>query len=238
MRYAVLVVLFLSSVAGVFGQGRGPYSSLGGYGNVLYPGTGHAPGTTPSGATITNARRPGAPGGAHNVFPNPIPAHHPQHSRTVIVPYPVFYGGGYSGYPAYDTPPAYGDPGDANYNNAPPPVVVNQGYVPPQANPTVREYVPDQPVDPQQGMRMYEAPTPGAGPDPRRRAVADDQPTVYLIVFRDHSIIQALGYWMEGGALHYVTLDHTLNQVSLDLFDREASQRLNDERGVEFKLPR
>ncbi len=70
-----------------------------------------------------------------------------------------------------------------------------------------------------------------------RRMANDDEPTLYLIAFKDHSIIQALGYWMEGGALHYVSVEHTLNQVSMDLIDRDLSQRLNDERGIQFKLP-
>ena len=70
-----------------------------------------------------------------------------------------------------------------------------------------------------------------------RRPPVSDQPTLYLIAFKDHTIVQALGYWMENGALHYVSVEHTLNQASLDLIDRELSQRLNDERSVEFKLP-
>jgi hypothetical protein len=43
---------------------------------------------------------------------------------------------------------------------------------------------------------------------------------------------------MEGNTLHYVSVEHSMNQVSLDLIDRDLSQRLNDERGVEFKLPK
>jgi hypothetical protein len=42
---------------------------------------------------------------------------------------------------------------------------------------------------------------------------------------------------MEGSTLHYVTVDHDLNQVSLNLIDRDLSQRLNSERNVEFRLP-
>jgi len=42
---------------------------------------------------------------------------------------------------------------------------------------------------------------------------------------------------MEGSTLHYVSVEHSLNQASLDLIDRDLSYRLNDERGVEFKLP-
>ena len=72
----------------------------------------------------------------------------------------------------------------------------------------------------------------------RTPANSDGQPTLYLIAFKDNGIVQALGYWVEDGNLHYVSAGHTLNQVSLDLVDRELSQRLNDERSVEFKLPR
>jgi len=236
MRYLVLGISLLSTAA-AFGQGRGTYSSIGGFGNVLYPGTGHAPNAPVRSVAGYGPVRVG-PMAGRNIFPNPIPANHPHHGRTVIVPYPVFYGG-YPGY-GYDTPPqqGYEDPNagennNSGYNDAPPPVVINQNFVPQPTNPVMREYSPDAP--PPSGMRMYEAPTPGAA-NPRR-AVSDD-PTIYLIAFKDHSIIQALGYWMEGGSLHYVSLEHTLNQVSFDLIDRDASQKLNDERGIEFKLPR
>jgi hypothetical protein len=52
---------------------------------------------------------------------------------------------------------------------------------------------------------------------PPPRSPPDDQPTLYLIAFTDHTIVTALGYWMEGGALHYVSAEHSLNQASLDL---------------------
>jgi len=125
-----------------------------------------------------------------------------------------------------------------------PSVVINQNFIPPQANPVIRDYVPgDTTADQPQGMRLYQAPPSHPYADaadnaaPKRRTSSDDQPTIYLIAFKDHSIVQALGYWMEGAALHYVSVEHTLNQASLDLIDRDLSQRLNDERGVEFKIP-
>jgi len=50
MKFLVLAVTFLSLPAAAFGQRRsGQYWSLGGYGNVLFPGTGHAPATPPGG---------------------------------------------------------------------------------------------------------------------------------------------------------------------------------------------
>lgn len=120
--------------------------------------------------------------------------------------------------------------------------MINQTFVPQQANPVVREYTSDAPPEQQSGMRLYQNPShPYADAAQNavsaRRMANDDEPTLYLIAFKDHSIIQALGYWMEGGALHYVSVEHTLNQVSMDLIDRDLSQRLNDERGIQFKLP-
>jgi hypothetical protein len=237
MRFIVLSVLFLSLLGTAFGQGhQGPYYSLGGYGNVLYPGTGHAPQTPPGGINGPNfTGRIGGPGTGRG-FRAPD---HPQHHRTVVVPYPVFYSG-YGGYdPSYsgDQAPPPADP------NATPSVVINQTFVPQQSNPVVREYTGDAPPEQQSGMRLYQNPSyPYADAAQSsiasaRRVANDDEPTLYLIAFKDHSIIQALGYWMEGGALHYVSVEHTLNQVSMDLIDRDLSQRLNDERGVQFKLP-
>jgi hypothetical protein len=72
---------------------------------------------------------------------------------------------------------------------------------------------------------------------PRLQAGEKDEPTIYLLAFRDHSVVQALGYWMEAGTLHYVTAEYTVNQASIVLIDRNLSQRLNDERGIAFKLP-
>ena len=244
MRYAVNAVLFLTFLGTALGQNRGPYWSLGGYGNVLYPGTGHAPAVPPGGITGPNftTRFNGATGRG---FGNPLPASHPQHGRTVIVPYPVFYGSGYGygtgyGY-GYDPnaagyAPGYGDQGPPVINSgAAPSVVINQNFVPQQVSPQVREY--DTPSDPQSGMRLYQNNSHPYADVAGNAGMPADQPTIYLIAFKDHSIVQALGYWMEGATLHYVSVEHSLNQVSSNLIDRDLSQRLNDERGLDFKLP-
>jgi hypothetical protein len=227
MRYFVLSVLFLTCLGTVFAQGhQGPYSSLGGYGNVVFPGTGHAPPGGFTGPTYTAFTGKGA-GGSGAVA-------HPQHRRSTVVLYPVLYGAGTydSSYSGDQSQPA-GDP------NATPSVVINQGFVPQQGNPVVREYDADAPPDQASGMRLYQNPSHPYDDvqNSGSRRASDDEPTLYLIAFKDHNIIQALGYWMEGGALHYVSVEHTLNQVSMDLIDRDLSQRLNDERGVQFKLP-
>jgi hypothetical protein len=217
---------------------------------------GHAPTATPPIGQFANR-------GFSRGFGNPGRANHPQHSGAVIVPYPVYYGGYYgydpsaagyaNGYaPGYA--PGNGDDGSQSGPGLPS-VVINQNFVPPQANPQVRDYTGDQTQQqPEQssGLKLYQAPPShpyadaaaaagqhAAAPAGNQSAgnQAGDQPTIYLIALRDHTVVQALGYWMEGSTLHYVSAEHTLNQVSIDLVDRDLSQRLNDERGLEFRLP-
>lgn len=231
MRYAVAVVLFLTVVVAAFGQIPGHHTPLGGYSNVLLPGVAH-PQLGPVGA-FNAAKYGGA---------RPVSANHPQHGRTVIVPYPVFYGGGYGGGYGYGSDPnaayapGYADQAPPVINSGEAPsVVINQNFIPQQVNPQVREYNSNEPPDQQSGMRLYQNTS-----HPYADVAANnssDQPTIYLIAFKDHSIVQALGYWMEGATLHYVSVEHSLNQASINLIDRDLSQRLNDERGLEFRLP-
>jgi hypothetical protein len=245
MRLIGVGIIFLASSAVLLAQ-RGPaYGSLGGFGNVLFPGTGHAPNsavnTFPAQLGATVAGRPfGVPVNAPRFA-------HPGHARSVIVPYPVFVGGGYYGGYApepYAAPPVQEEPTYWNPNQAPS-VVINQTFIPDRAYPLVREYPSDTERAPESSsLKTY--PSPQSNPYAEaqqqqaqvRRPAAEPQATIYLLAFRDHNIVPALGYWMEGNTLHYVSVEHALNQVSLDLVDRDLSQRLNDERGVEFRLPK
>jgi hypothetical protein len=243
MRCLIPAVLSLSLAGVAFGQGHSNQVwSLGGFGSVVYPAMGHAPTATPPVGQFTSGRgysRGFGYGGGR--------ANHPQHGAAVIVPYPVYYGGyGYdpsapSGYaPGYgpDSGPGYSEDGSQGGPSLPS-VVINQNFVPPTANPQVRDYTGGQQQSQQQdqsGLKLYAAPPSHPYAD-AQQAAASEQPTIYLIAFRDHTIVQALGYWMEGNTLHYVSAEQTLNQVSLDLVDRDLSQRLNDERHVDFHLP-
>jgi hypothetical protein len=250
MRCLAPAVLFLSLTGSLtsvaFGQShQGQSWSLGGFGSVLYPGTGHAPTATPPVGQFV------ASGGYSRGFVNPGRASHPQHGAAVIVPYPVYYGGYYGGAygygggydpsaagyaPGYG--PGYTDDGSQANGGGVPSVVINQNFVPPQANPQVRDYNGDQqqPQQDQSGLKLCQAPPSHPYAD-AQRAASSGQPTIYLIAFRDHTIVQALGYWMQGNTLHYVSAEQTLNQVSIALVDRDLSQRLNDERGLDFRLP-
>jgi hypothetical protein len=107
------------------------------------------------------------------------------------------------------------------------------------------------------GMRTYEAPLPYATdpPDETQPArpvrprmspsagrstggadVYDQKATIYLIAFKDQSIQAAYACWVEGNTLHYVTVQGSHNRATLDLIDRDLSDRLNRDRGVDFPL--
>jgi hypothetical protein len=193
------------------------FGSITGFGNVVFPGTGHAP--------IVNHPLPSTTFGGATRLGTSVPAGGRRFhggSSVVYVPYAV-------GVPMYAEPS--GPPMQMYYPQQPaaPPVVINQYFVPETARPVVREYA----TDANGGIRVY-GPEQSVSVEPA--VLASENPT-YLIAFKDHTIYAALAYWLEGGTLHYVTNQNTHNQVSLDLVDRELSGRLNRERGVDFRLP-
>jgi len=69
------------------------------------------------------------------------------------------------------------------------------------------------------------------------QAKANTPTPIYLVAFRDHTIVLASRYWTEGQMLHYVTPEGTHVQVRLDTVDRDLSVRLNQELHLEFRLP-
>jgi hypothetical protein len=126
--------------------------------------------------------------------------------------YPGFYDYGYGYSPYAYSPYGYSPCAYSNpYYEPPPPVAAAQDYGPPPA--AVREY--------------SAPPPPPAYRDP-----------LYLIAFKDHKILAAVAYWVEGDTLYYVTREHEQKQVSLDEIDRPFSEQLNRDRRVDFRLPR
>jgi hypothetical protein len=144
-------------------------------------------------------------------------------------PYYPWYGDyAYSPYPAYDYP-AYGYPAyDPSPNVTvvyPPPASASAAYME-RGNSGGREY--------DQYGQETSRPAPAMGSASPANGSASP---VYLIAFRDHTIHAAMAYWAEGGALHYVTLEHEQKQAPLNTVDRELSGQLNRERRVAFSLP-
>jgi len=186
-------------------------------GSVVNPagGTG-LPGVTRSLGSVVNPAQGGlrVPGGHSG----------PGNNRGVYA-YPVFIGGYY--------PTPYLTATD-NSAGAPP-------TAPAPSSITV-VMPPQQPVTPVVINYNYGTPPP-SGPD---QPVARDQANTpsedsskehYLIAFKDHVIYAATAYWVDGDTLHYFTSGNVHNQASLGLVDREFTERLNKEAGLDVRLP-
>jgi len=170
----------------------------------------------------------GRVGGYGRVRSVPPPVAHPVHSTAVVVPYPVYYVGGYYGYDpsvplASQSAPAYDADPYASSASQSPVVVLNQNFRPDASAPYY-----DTPPPPDSAIHSYDA-----APAPR-----EPEPTIYLIAMTDHSIVAAIGYWVDGDTLDYITQEGNQNRVSMALVDRDFSKQLNDERHVDFKLPK
>jgi hypothetical protein len=217
MKLLVLAVIASSLSTAAFAQ-RHPvrFSSPGGNGNILFPGPGHAP-TAPPGSV------------ARPYFSQSLarPRRAGPRTSVVIVPWPI-YDSGYTADRSGNDQQE--DPGQTpvTESSPAPPVIINQSLVAPQ--PPLQPGV----INPRDGEPACVNAQCNAI---RPQAAAEIRPTIYLLVFKDHRIMQALGYWMEAETLHYISVEYGLNQASISLIDRDLSQRLNDERGVAFTLP-
>jgi hypothetical protein len=222
MRSAILL---LATGALAFSQGGAGFGRINsgapggrsvggaGFGRTIFPGTG-APAAV---------RGPGGRGPLY-IAPPPV---HLSHARSVVVPFPVYYGGGYYPYDAPlapqagDLPPDYAQGG---YPQQSPVVIINQSFKPDVINPVLRDY--------------SNTPLPEAVPQESfQTQVSNDEPTIYLIAMKDRTIFATVAYWVDGETLNYVTREGSLNRASLDLVDRDFSKQLNEERHVEFQLP-
>ena len=243
-----IVALGFSSPGAAQNRGHGFGGSFSGPGTVLNPSgvTGGVRGTAvfpatghPPGQVLFPQRLAGTISGAH------VPHERCRRNCGGAIAYPVVVGG-FGGY-GYGYDPYYG----SYYNQPPAPV---EEAAPTQQPVIINQYFgsvgPDQaqqPEDSSSQMQSYSAtPTapPAAAPAPEDQtapaaqpAANSDQPTLYLIAFKDHNIVPALAYWMEGSTLNYISVDHNRNQATIGLIDRDLSQRLNQERHVDFKLP-
>lgn len=260
-RLPVFVAAIFATAA--FAQ-HSRFGSPSGFGNVNYPGVGHPPNAVGY-SGFGNVNFPGTirppQAGFYGAISNPSYASrlgasiggyssgylgggfgHPAHGRSAVVAVPVIIGGYGYGYPGYDPSMMgqyYEDPNVAAQQQqqqaAPPPVVIiNQSYRPPDA-----VSAPDYAQEPAHGViHRYDTPVhPLPEPGELAQSQTDEKPTIYLIAFKDHTILPALAYWVEGDTLNYITEQGTPNRASLSLIDRDFSMQLNRERQVEFKLP-
>jgi hypothetical protein len=190
-------------------------------GSVVYPAGGGPQIGIPS--AITNLNFPG-----HFGAGRPSAAARGARTGSYVYAYPVYVGGGgYGGY--YDSsyagqPPVSSGQDQPNvvvvYPPQQPPVIINQ-FGSGDGQLTTR--VQPQSIYPMQPAAAHAEETPEA--------------THYLIAFKDHSIYSAVAYWVDGDTLHYFTTGSTHNQASVSLVDRELTDRLNREAGLEVKLP-
>jgi hypothetical protein len=221
------LLLIASAVA--FAQHSG-HAASGGVRSGGFSGNGFAHSNTFG--SITGAVAHAGHGSTFNNFNGGGGARFQRRSGAVIyVPYAA--GGYYGGYYYGDQGGQYA-PGEYPQQGYPqqymgPQVVINQNFAPDVARPVIREYGSDA----NGGIRVY---GPQSSAAETQAPAAEESPT-FLIAFKDHTIYNALAYWVEGQTLHYVTNQNTHNQVSLDLVDRELSDRLNRERQVDFRLP-
>jgi hypothetical protein len=210
MRLALFVVFALGTAA--FAQ---THSATGSYGNVLHPGV-------PS----SGALRAPSPTARPNVGSSFNRGRRTYGGNAVYVPYPIYgYGYGYGFDNFYQG--AYAPEPPAPPDAPTPTVIINQNFQTDTIHPQFRDYSNVQLPEP--GTVLV---PPGSG-----SALADDQPTVFLIAMNDHTILPVIAYWVDGSTLHYVTLQSVPNQVSLDQVDRDFSKKLNADRHVPFTLP-
>ena len=194
-------------------------------GSVIFPGGSTQigiPGIGPASPNFTNGRLGAVPqqtgrgghrsgGGAVYAYPVYVPSYYDS----------SYYGGG----TAPMTQPVQQQPNvTVIYPPAAPPVIINQygtdGSVVTRVQPQ-NIY----PMQQQSRQRTEETAAPAA------------ETSHYLIAFKDHSIYSAVAYWVDGDTLHYFTTGSTHNQASVSLVDREMTDRLNKDSGVEVKLP-
>ena len=214
------LLIFAVSASAQYTPGSKPHSYTAG--NVLYPGG--VPPQTPAGSPLApmgGYGQPHSPGGGGRGQSH-LNAPHQPHAKGVIVP--VFFDGWGSPYYAERAAEQQAPPPE------PPVVIVNQAYRPEALNPALHDYS-NAPLLESPPLEQRQSAPPTAAIQR-----ADPSPTIYLIALNDNTIVAALGFWMDGDTLNYITRDGNRNRISIDRVDRPFSTKLNADRGLEFKL--
>jgi hypothetical protein len=194
-------------------------------------------GPPPGVTSVTRPIRMPGPVGVHQPPPEPMPDrdHHRQHQTYVYYPYFIPY------YPVMD-PYAYGGPVDAQTSADPeaqdqyeggPTIFDRRGPGERAAN----DYADDPPApvakrSPQPEARVEAVSVP-SGPPPASPVIR--QPNT-ILVFKDGHRQEVSNYAIVGTNLFDLTPGHRLKIALADL-DVAATQRANEDQGVDFTLP-
>lgn len=131
---------------------------------------------------------------------------------------------------SYAAPYAYGAPIAPQAPTTPSqPVIINQ-YFSGSGPASAQAAVPEPSVSSNPTPAITTASNAAAG-----GPIGDPQ-NYYLIAFKDHAVFPALAYWIEDKTLHYVTMQNTHNQASIDLIDQDLTKKLNQDRNISFSL--
>jgi hypothetical protein len=221
--------------------GTGPNPIRGGisghpssFGNVLFPGTGGAPGSVTNvygNRSTTGAWNGvgwnGGTWGNRGNWNNQSTVFIPPAAGIIAVPFGVSV----VTERGYLQQPAQLDEAKS------PTVVINQNFAPETANPVVREYtdLPPTPTRPK-----FETPR-SANSTPQNAATpaAPETPPVderFVIVLRDGTQQMISGYGIQGDTILFVSERGRATRLSMDLVDLNRSVELNRERGLDFRV--
>jgi hypothetical protein len=166
------------------------------------------------------------PRGPHN--PNPQPGHRPHHR-------PGYGNGGYGTYPIYATPYYYGDysqsqasaddSAEADQYRGGPTIFDRRGN---------GEYNYQDRAD-TSANRDDSSSAPQVRADAQAPEEASDQPDTVLI-FKDGHQLEVRNYAIQGNTLFDLTPGHA-RKVALSELDIPATQKQNDDRGIDFQVP-
>jgi len=133
----------------------------------------------------------------------------------------------FGGFPFVEFPFFSDSSGIAPVQAAPPQVIIVQQPVPQQAEDDDAE------VTPRRGRRLYSAPAPEAPADAAPGRAAGE----YVLVRRDGGLLFAVAFSLQGGQLNYVTREGLRRTVALAAIDAEATEQMNEQRGMTVRLP-
>jgi hypothetical protein len=165
----------------------------------------------------------------------------------IMVGMPAFIGSGYDY--GYGYIPPYAQPAFAGAPQAQPQIVIHQTFIG-QTPAEMRRNGEAQQRD-GSGVSIYRAPSREEGDaapqgEESEAAQGVELPAgaesagprrYYLIAYKDHLVETAVGYWVDGQTLHYLTPDNLHRAVPVSAIDRATTQKLNPDRFRQVRLP-